>query len=265
LSGAALELVPLGTNGYFPSHGRQTASYLLGHPGGVLLLDAGTGVGRLLEPELAARVERHERLDVLLTHYHLDHVVGLASLPAVARGRKVRIFAPAAPLTAAGTEALDRLIGPPLFPAAFHRWPMPVEVVPYAGSELAIGGLELRLRAQKHPGGSVGVRVGDFLAYVTDTVLDLATVALVRGVGTLLHEVWLDDDEAAREDAGRSGHSAASEVADLARAAAVGRLVPIHHHPRRSAAELDRLAAALRARAGVEVVQPVEGRAIALS
>jgi ribonuclease BN (tRNA processing enzyme) len=86
----------------------------------------------------------------------------------------------------------------------------------------------------------------------------------VRGVGTLLHEVWLTDEEAERDDAGRTGHSAAGAVAELAREAGVGRLVPVHHHPRRTAADLDALAGALARSAGCPVELPVEGRAIEL-
>ncbi len=81
----------------------------------------------------------------------------------------IRIHAPAPPLTAFGPEGIAQLLQPPLFPLPIERWPMPVEIVPYSGPELEIGELRLRLRRQKHPGGSVGVRIGDALAYVTDT------------------------------------------------------------------------------------------------
>jgi ribonuclease BN (tRNA processing enzyme) len=256
--------VPLGTNGFFPTQGRQTMCFLLAAPGRALLLDAGSGVARLLEPGIRALLDGVERLDVLLTHYHLDHVVGLSFLPGVARDRRIRIFAPAPPLTNHGSDGLDRLIGPPLFPVAFHRWPMPVEVVPFAGASFRVGELEVRTRAQKHPGGSVGFRFGDELAYVTDTVLDLGTIPFVRGVRTLLHEVWLDDEEAAAEDPGRTGHSAAGPVAELAAAARVGRLLPVHHHPRRDSAALERLVAGMADRAGLEVELALEGREIEL-
>ena len=264
-----LRLVPLGTNGYFPTYGRQTMSYLVTTDGAssrasALVLDAGSGLGRLAEPAVRAAVENVERLDILLTHYHLDHVIGLSFLPGLWAGRSVRIFAPSPPLTAGGSEALDRLIAPPLFPVGFSRWPLAVEVVPYSGTQLEIDGLTLALRAQKHPGGSVGVRIDDRLAYITDTVLDRATANFVRGVGTLLHEVWLTDEEAESDDAGRTGHSAAGAVADLAREAGVGRLVPVHHHPRRTASDLDALALFLAARAGCPVELPVEGRSLDL-
>lgn len=256
--------MPLGTNGYFPTHGRQTMSFLLAAPGAALLLDAGSGVARLGEPAVRAHLDGVERLEILLTHYHLDHVVGLSFLPGVLGTLPVRIHAPVPPLVAIGSEGLDRLLSPPLFPVPVHRWPLPVEVAPYSGSRLEIGPFALALRAQKHPGGSVGVRLGDRLAYVTDTVFDAATIEFVRGVGTLLHEVWLDDVEAAAADAGASGHSAASSVAQLARAAGVGRLCPVHHHPRRDPVALTRLVEGMRDAAGCPVVLLAEGEAVAL-
>jgi hypothetical protein len=53
-------------------------------------------------------------------------------------------------------------------------------------------------------------------------------------------------------------------VADLARRAEVGRLVPVHHHPRRSAAEIAELARDLAASSGREVRLAVEGEPLDL-
>jgi ribonuclease BN (tRNA processing enzyme) len=254
-----LKLAPLGTAGYLPAAGRQTMSFLLATESDSLLLDAGTGVARLLEPAVAALLPAGRRLEVLLSHYHLDHVVGLSYLLGLAADRSIRIHAPAPPLTVGGPEGIAQLLSPPLFPLPVERWPMAVEIVPVNGAELAIGGLRLRLRRQKHPGGSIGIRIGDTLAYVTDTVIDPATVEFVRGVKLLLHEVWLTAEEAAESDPSPTGHSDAGAVADLARAAGVGRLWVVHHHPRRSAAELARMATAMQLRAGLPVEVPVEG------
>ena len=254
-----MKLAALGTAGYLPAAGRQTMSFLLATGTETLLLDAGSGVARLLEPQIARLLPADRRLDVLLSHYHLDHVVGLSYLLGLAADRPIRIHAPAPPLTVGGPEGIAQLLSPPLFPLPVERWPMPVEIVPYSRPELAIGGLHLALRRQKHPGGSVGVRIGDALAYVTDTVIDAATADFVRGVKLLLHEVWLTEEEAATSDPGASGHSHAGAVADLARSAGVGKLWIVHHHPRRSAAELAQMAVAMSARAGLPVEVPVEG------
>ena len=75
-------LIILGGGGWFPAHGRQTACALLRDGDSAIMIDAGTGVGRLVErPELLDGIER---LDILLTHFHLDHVAGLAYLPGAA-------------------------------------------------------------------------------------------------------------------------------------------------------------------------------------
>ena len=258
-----LRLAALGAAGYFPSAGRQTMSFLVVAGEVRLLLDAGTGVSRLAQPEIAAELPPGAMLDVLLTHYHLDHVVGLSFLPNLARERRLTIHAPAPPLTQFGPEALDRLLTPPLFPLPIDRWAMPTSVRSYGADGPTLesaGGLSIRVRAQKHPGGSVGVRIGDELAYVTDTVMDPATADFVRGVKLLLHEVWLSEEEAAVEDAAKTGHSDAGAVADLAKSAGVGKLWVVHHHPRRSPEAVAAMAERMAARAGLPVEVPVEGR-----
>jgi len=232
-------------------------SFLLEREGALLLLDAGSGVARLAEPGPARWLESAERLDVVLTHYHLDHVIGLSFLPGVARHLRVTIHAPAPPLTEAGPEALERLLSPPLFPHTIAEWPMPTEAVAYRAGPLEIGPFSLATRAQRHPGGSVGLRVGDWMAYVTDTVADPATVPFVSHVDLLLHEVWLGDGE--RTAAAASGHSSAAEVADLAARAGVRRVALVHHHPARDAAALEALRASVERRAGLPALLLEEG------
>ena len=117
---ATLHIVPLGINGFLPSFGRQTMSFLVETGSGCFLLDAGTGASRLLEAEIAQRLERQEVLDIVLSHYHLDHVAGLTYLNGV-WGKPVRIHAPAPPLVDVHPEeAFDRLVAPPIFPMPFE-------------------------------------------------------------------------------------------------------------------------------------------------
>lgn len=258
-----LSITPLGTNGFIPTHGRQTQCYLVRRGAAAFVLDAGTGLGRLLEPALATALEGLERLEIVLTHYHLDHTVGLSYLTAVAGGLPVRIHAPSPPLVDGTPEALSRLIAPPLFPLRFAEFPMCVEVVPYHGDTLEVGGARMRLRRQRHAGGSVGVVIDDRLAYLTDCETEEPSVDFVRGVEVLLHEVWVTDEEAAA-GAQRRGHSTVGQVAAFASAAAVGTLMPIHHHPTRSPADLEEIVASLAELTPVRVTLPVEGREYAL-
>ena len=119
-------------------------------------------------------------------------------LPGLWPDRPVRIAGPAPPLADRGPrEALEALLNPPLCGLPLAEFPMPVEIVELREERAEVAGLPIRLRRQHHPGGSVGVRLGDALAYVTDTSPDPATVELARGVDLLLHEVWKTDAEAA--------------------------------------------------------------------
>ncbi len=251
-------LLPLGVNGYFPSRGRQTMCFLVRFGEVVVVLDAGTGISRLIEPEVAAQVEGCDNLELVLTHFHLDHTIGISYLPALSPTRPVRIHAPGPPLVDCDpAEALCRLIHPPLFPIPLPEFPMPVDLVRVTSERHEIAGVPVRVRRQKHPGGSIGLRFADSLAYVTDTVADEGTVDLAAGVDLLLHEVWTGPGEAAG-----LGHSSVDQVVRIARSAGVARLMPVHLHPARTSADLETLVREIEERlAGeVEVVVPEEGR-----
>lgn len=235
----------LGSGGFFPAHGRQTMCFLVRRAArGALLLDAGTGVGRLAEPSLRALLDDSPCLDIVLSHYHLDHVVGLAYLGAVWQ-RPIRLWAPGNPLVdAEPLETLQRLISPPLFPVALADFPHPIEVVPYR-SDFEVDGLPVRVRRQRHPGGSVGLRFGNQLAYVTDTAAEDAIADFVRDTDLLVQEVWCTAEEAEREVSLLRGHCSAPQALDIAIKAGVSRFLPVHHHPRRSPAELAELLATM--------------------
>jgi ribonuclease BN (tRNA processing enzyme) len=65
----------LGSGGWIPTERRETLCVLVRTRRHGLLLDAGTGLQRLLStPELLDGVQT---LDIALTHFHLDHVCGL--------------------------------------------------------------------------------------------------------------------------------------------------------------------------------------------
>lgn len=254
-----MRVTPLGTNGYFPSHGRQTISLLLTGGERALLLDAGSGVGRLVEPDVSSLVREAHALDIVLSHYHLDHVIGLSYLTAVWNRGPVRIFAPAFPLVdAEPEETLERLCSPPLFSTPISRFPGPVEIIPVREEEFEAAGLRIRVWRQDHPGGSIGMRLGTDVAYLTDTSVDEAVLAEIAGIRLLIHELWFTDEEAARSPA--KGHSHTSAVAHLARLAKPRLILPVHHHPRRTSEEIRRMAAELSLLAGIPAVCAEEGR-----
>ena len=157
-----------------------------------------------------------QRLDVLLTHFHPDHVCGLAYLPALPV--PATVWGPGAWLY--GTPSADLLAGffvPPASPFSSEGLP---DVEELAGGRQEIGGWEVTARAQAlHGATTAGFRIGDALAFVTDTAFDEGSAELARGVDHLVHEAWSTDpaDPAA-------GHSSGLDAARVAVAAGVRRL-----------------------------------------
>lgn len=216
-----MRVVLLGTTGYHPSDERQTACLMLPEVG--VVLDAGTAMYRVRD-YLAT-----DSLDIYVTHAHLDHVIGLTYLFDVLSEKKVdRVSVHGAQRHLDAVR--DHLFSEPLFPVA-----PPCEFVPLASGEISLPrGGRLTHFPLEHPGGSIGYRLdwpGHSLAYVTDTVAapSAAYVDQLRGVDLLIHECYFPDSM--REWALKTGHSATTDVARVAHAAGVGRLVLVHLNP----------------------------------
>jgi ribonuclease BN (tRNA processing enzyme) len=174
---------------------------------------------------------------------------------------RVRIYAPGRPFVDVEPEhTLDQFLRPPFFPATLQDFPIPLEVIPVRNQALQIGKLSVSLKAQNHPGGSAGIRIEDAIAYLTDTTVEQNSETFVRGVNLLLHEVYLTDAEAEQDPMESSRHSSVSAVAQVARQAGVAKLMPIHHNPWRTPAEISKMAREMERLAKIEVLAPEEGR-----
>jgi ribonuclease BN (tRNA processing enzyme) len=216
----------LGTGGWLPTDRRETACVLLREGADALVLDAGSGLRRIAtEPELLDGVER---LTVLLTHFHLDHTVGLvAILAADVPSREV--WAPGLLVARTPAEELvHRLLDPPFLASD------PAEVtseiltgVHELDGDTEIGPFRVETRVQPlHAGPTLALRVNEELVYCTDTGYDPDGIEFARGARILLHEAMH-----AADTTDDPFHSAAGEAARIAKAAEVERLLLVHVHP----------------------------------
>jgi ribonuclease BN (tRNA processing enzyme) len=202
----------------------------------VLVIDAGTGIHRLIEnPDL---LEGAEQIDIVLTHFHLDHTAGLSYLPALPLVPVV--WGPGALNYGTPTEdILGRILGHPLFAATPAELTAAVKEIPDGPFE--IGPFEISSRTQRmHTDPTLALRVGDTLTYCTDTAADAGNEEFAAGSRVLCHEAWYPQDTT---DDGT--HSAAGEAGRIAAAAGVERLVLIHVSPLLSSE--DELASAAQA------------------
>jgi phosphoribosyl 1,2-cyclic phosphodiesterase len=260
-----------GTRGSLAAPGADTARYggntscveVRGPEGSVLVLDAGTGIrplGRTLGPEV-------RRVDVLLTHLHMDHIQGLGFFaPLYDPAVETHLWGPASTILDL-RERLMRYLSPPLFPVHLrdlHR----LVLHDLSACEFAIG--ELRIVAEPicHPGFTVGFRIasGDTtFTYLTDHEPALGVprfplgaewtsgYELARDVDLLVHDAQYSLAEYP-EHVGW-GHSALEHTLAFAKLTRARHLVTFHHDPAHDDDDIDRLTAA--ARAAVPVTFPV--------
>jgi len=215
-----MRLVLLGTTGYHPNQRRHTPCMMIPQCG--VMLDAGTAMFR------AADYLETRELDIFLTHAHLDHVIGLTYLLSVLYVHPLdRITVHGDPEKLAAVD--QHMFSEHLFPKK-----PPYELRPLADEVSLPEGGRLTHFPLEHQGGSIGYRLdwpGHSLAYVTDTTAAPGAdyVEKIRGVDLLLHECYFPDAYA--DWAQKTGHSCTTPVAQVARAAQVGRLVLVHLNP----------------------------------
>jgi ribonuclease Z len=210
----------------------MTTSLALRLDNALFLLDAGTGLARLgWDPYRQLLPPAAEPIHLFLTHLHLDHTIGLTFLPALWSNPTI-VHVPAREMVDAGPAVFDQLLGGPFFPLAFHDLLPEISLETMRSGETRVEGVRISARQQQHPGGSLGYRVGDMLAFITDAAPDPGTAGFASHVRVLVHEAWRCEGEGS--DAGSSGlnaHSSAESAARVAKEADVGELLLSHLPP----------------------------------
>jgi ribonuclease BN (tRNA processing enzyme) len=233
----AASLIVLGTQGWIPTPRRATTCLAYREGPSLLVFDAGTGLARFLEPPAADLLAGVREVHLLLTHYHLDHSAGLSYLSALFPSHVVTVHVPEATVNGVDPQAgVPALIRPPFFPVDWTAQD-DVALATVEAGDNEIAGVPVRVRAQKHGDVSVGYRVRDRFAFVTDTVADPATAELAAGAQLLLHEAWIDGKEESEPEQEKlvaktySSHTSARQAAALAAQAGVDELLLIHLNP----------------------------------
>jgi ribonuclease BN (tRNA processing enzyme) len=219
-----VEVRLLGSGGFVPTDRRETACALIRNGSEALCIDAGSGARRLLtEPDLLDGVER---LHVVLTHFHLDHTLGLFFLPALEP--EVEVWAAGEALEqTANTELMNRLLSPPFAPRSFVSGFAAVHELAVGAGR--VGPFDVVTRVQtRHANPTLALRFSDELVWCTDTAYDAENADFARGARLLFHEAFH-----AAERTDDTGHTASGEAARIAAAAGVDRLVLMHVNPER--------------------------------
>lgn len=247
-----------GTRGSVAAPGPDTTLYggntscveVRGADGTVLVLDAGTGIRRL-GGALPASLRR---VDLLLTHLHMDHLQGLGFFaPLYNPSIEMHIWGPKS-TTLNLHQRLTRYLSPPLFPTQLRDLPRPPILHEVPGADFELGEFSITCALVCHPGPTVGYRLtspGGVLTYLPDHEPALGVRGfplrpdwtsgydLAAGADLLIHDGQFSTEE--YDERVGWGHSSLAQTFAFAALAGTKHLVLFHHDPGHSDDDLDRL------------------------
>ena len=243
-SNARLAVTFWGTRGSLPIPGAGTLVYG-GHTccvevrlgSRLFMIDAGSGLE-------AAGVAFNEtgscppRLDLLLSHLHHDHIMGLPFFPPMLSSRQeIRTFCGNLGGESAAA-ALSKAFAPPLFPITLDQFPGRYEHVGFvAGETLTFeDGISIATCPLRHPGGATGYRfdhAGRSVCYISDIEHDdggpdPTVAAFCADADLVIYDAMFTEAELPR--CRGWGHSTWAAGGALCRASGAKALAAFHHH-----------------------------------
>ena len=174
-----MKIIFLGTNGWYDTKTGNTLSVLIAAKEYNIVLDAGTGFAKL-----DRYLSNSNPIFLFLSHFHLDHLIGLHTLFKFSFSKKLTISGPR------GTERVLRALLKQPFTAPLDHLSYETEILEMPGSEdrfpFKVKGMDL-----VHPPLSMGYRFqleGKVIAYCSDTGYCENAVTLAKGADLLISE-----------------------------------------------------------------------------
>lgn len=242
--------------------GNTSCVEVRGAAGTVLVLDAGTGI-RPLGNTLS---HISPRLNILLTHLHMDHILGLGFFAPIFNPQmEIHIWGPAS-TTLNLLSRITRYLSPPLFPIRVNELPSRITLHEVPCPDFDIGEFHVQTMLVCHPGPTVGYRItenyphGPTLTYLPDhepalgvknfplTPLWTSGYSLAAGADLLIHDSQYTHDMYTARYVGW-GHSSLTDAFKFAALAEVKELVTFHYDPAHNDATIDRMIATALAEA----------------
>jgi len=270
-----------GVRGSIPTTGADTTHYggntsctVVTEDGSMLVLDGGSGMQKFNLLDNTGI----KRIDILLTHLHLDHIQGLGFFnPFFDPELDVHIWGPAS-TTHTLHSRLSRYLSPPLFPVLLRDLPCKLILHETENSSFEIGPFSVESRYVIHPGPTVGYRIAgqrSVFAYIPDHEPALGSIQLttnkkwVSGIDIatnadlLLHDAQYSAQEYKTKVGW--GHSSMDDAIRFATLAKVKRLLLTHHDPSHSDDRLNELLSDLKSKYNsIEYELAAEGMEILL-
>ena len=236
-------------------YGGNTSCIDVSEDGYTLVLDGGSGMRNSDSDKTS-----NKRIDILLTHLHLDHIQGLGFFkPFFNPELEIHIWGPASNVQTLYAR-LSRYLSPPLFPVLLRDLPCKLVLHEIENSVFEIGPFTIQSDYVIHPGPTVGFRIKgqhSVFTFIPDHEPALGKngmlndhkwisgIDLAIGCDFLLHDAQYNAQEYKTKMGW--GHSSMDDALRFASIAGVKRLLLSHHDPSHSDAQLDELFMILKA------------------
>ena len=252
-----MQIIIRGVRGSIPTtapdashYGGNTSCVVVLEENWMLVMDGGSGMQRFNLTDGT----NIKRIDILLTHLHLDHIQGLGFFrPLFDPSFEIHIWGPASN-TSSLRARLSRYLSPPLFPVLLRDLPCSLTLHEIENSKFGIGPFLVESRYIIHPGPTVGFRIEtrrSVFSFIPDHEPALGPFnshtdkQWISGIDLALNaDVLLHDAQySALEYKSKIGwgHSSVDDALKFAAAAEVKRLLLSHHDPAHSDKKLNKL------------------------
>jgi len=248
-----MELELWGVRGSMPASGKDKNKYggytscasLVTSEGEWIIIDAGTGIKKLGERMIKQWEEAPVEIHILLTHFHLDHIIGLPYF-APLYSPKITLNFHAANSPEETEKYLCGLMGGRFFPLEFGETPSKKVYKNIPEKEFHIGGTSISHCPLNHPQASVSYKIQEKekkIVFATDTEhpedgLDMMLASFAREADIFIYDSMFTPEEYESKRQGW-GHSTWLEGTKLAIEAGVRKLYLSHFNPDHSDKQID--------------------------
>ncbi len=226
---------------FYIKYGGHTSCVSLYNQGKLIIFDAGSGLY-----DLGVWIQQSgvkiDQVDLLLTHFHYDHAMGLPFFaPLWDPSFHLTVhYAGATPEKGKLKEFISKILfSPPSFPIPFQKVPAQIDFkeYPLESSFTVNSDIKIMPCALNHPGNATGYRLEGFnkvISYITDTehvvgTPDEKVLKLMHQADLAIYDATYTDEEF--KDKEGWGHSTWQEGIRLAKQAQVKQLAFFHHAP----------------------------------
>lgn len=214
----------LGAAGWIPG-ANETSCIMVENKGQLFILDAGTGLSNIRKYTYI--LDKYDTVNLLLSHYHLDHMIGLSYIDPFIRNKRFRVYGPGRLAYPETTEYyLRAFLRPEFFSGSIDKFSHDVKVLDFPEESFFIGDTKITVTRQKHSAPSYRITLDDRLIYATD--LSFSADAW-EGVSAdvLFHECWEYKEPV--HDSYR--HTSLMQLKNQIPINSIGWIYLIHHNP----------------------------------